>query len=138
MRFTPSRSVLEKTLTPSSTTSWQPFMSTAKCPPRRNVTPCSVTLAHRGRDRILSPLPFGTAFAVSKPSPSIVPLPVIVRFVMPSPHIRALWKWLCPKSWNREKAFGSGASNPLDAARIVAPLFSCSVMLLFRWMVRDL
>ena len=96
MRFTPSRDFVASTVTESSRTSWQPFMSTAKCPPPRKVIPRTVTFAHRVSDSALSPCPAGTVLSVVSAEPSTVPAPVNVTLVRPSPHSSASWKWLCP------------------------------------------
>src|SRR6266542_4307676 len=100
------------------------------------VTSLARRLVQRFSDRILSPTLRG-ASPVTRPSPSKVPVPVMDRFAMRSPHSKALRKWLCPKSWNSSNAFGSGASMPLDEATIVDPALSWSVMLVLRWMLRD-
>src|SRR6266545_3447834 len=132
-----SRSPVDRIFTLLNVTSWQPLNSTAKWPPRRKVTPSTRTLLHSLSDSALSPTPFATELPVTRPSPSIVPVPVIATSCTPSPHMRALWKWLCPKSCHWENEFGSAASIPLAAARIVAPDPSCSVTLLARWIERD-
>ncbi len=72
------------------------------------------------------------------PAPSMVPEPVNATSVRFSPQISASWKWLWPKSWYAEKAFGSGASKPLDTALMVAPESSCRSTLLRRWIETDL
>jgi len=60
----------------------------------------------------------------TRPAPSIVPGPWIVMFSSPSPQIRLLCQWLCPKSWYGLPAPGSAGSYPRPpagrAARMVA------------------
>ena len=94
--------------------------------------PDVVAFAHRVSESSLSPFPLGVVSVFTSPAPSMVPVPVMVRLLIPSPHSSALWKWLCPKSWYLAKALGSGGSKPLDAARMVAPLLSCRVTLLLK------
>src|SRR2546421_1629199 len=133
----PSRSADDRILMLSNVRSWHPLNSTAKCPARLMVTPETWMSEHSLSESTLSPTPFLTSLPVTSPSPSIVPVPVMATSCTPSPHMSALWKWLCPKSCHCEKEFDSGASSPLDAALIVAPLDRFSVTLDARWIERD-
>jgi hypothetical protein len=72
-----------------------------KWPPLTMVTSRMATLRHRLSAIALLPCSAADSLLPpeTRPLPSIVPGPWMVTFSSPSPQIRLLCQWLCPKSW---------------------------------------
>ena len=73
-----------------------PVARIPKCPPFRIEKSRSVTFRQSLRAIALSPPPPRSPRV--RALPLIRPPPTIETFSSPSPQIRLLWKWLCPKS----------------------------------------
>src|SRR5579859_5769615 len=89
----------------SSTSKWsevmwsQPWRTAPKWPPRVTLIPLRVTLLQLIREMSLSAWPGLALPALKWPPPSIVPEPVKVTLLTPSPQIMASWKCEWAASW---------------------------------------
>ena len=135
MMFQPSRSDAVRMVRWSDFTPSQPLIRAAKCPPRARVMLLMVRFLQFVIEMILSAWPDFGLPVMRWPPPSIVPPPVNLTFETLLPKNIALWKWLCPKSWNLSFLLGSGASYPLAEPVSVVPDGTLMVTLLCRCVV---